>query len=420
MCGIAAILAYADDAPGPDLAELRTLRDSMAVRGPDDAGEWRDPRGRLALGHRRLAIIDLSPGGHQPMISADGTLAVSFNGEIYNHRELRARLERRGYHFQSASDTEVLLHLYAEKGPEMVRDLRGMFAFALWDARRQGLLLARDPFGIKPLYYADDGKTLRAASQVKALLAGGHVDTRPEAAGHVAYFLWGFLPDPHTAYRGIRALPAGTTLWVDRCGHPQLNTFCDPTKILAEAEAAPVSPDGSDSQACLRTALADSVRHHLMADVPVGVFLSCGLDSSTLAALASEQGTDLRTVTLGFEEYRGTPQDETPQAEEVARRYGAAHQTIWISRDDFREHYDRILLAMDQPTVDGVNSYFVSQAAVRAGLKVALSGLGGDELFGGYNSVAGETFFDLRGELAGRLQDQGARHPRSGAAFLQT
>jgi asparagine synthase (glutamine-hydrolysing) len=419
MCGIAAILAYAPDVPPVDSAELRRIRDSMSARGPDGFGEWYSDDHRVGLGHRRLSIIDLSPAGAQPMLNHDRSLAITFNGEIYNYRELRSQLEKKGCRFQSTSDTEVLLHLYADRGEAMVNELRGMYAFALWDMKRKGLFLARDPFGIKPLYLADDGKTVRVASQVKALLAGGHIDTASDPAGHVGFFLWGHIPEPHTLYRGIKTLPAGNSLWIDRSGNKRQKAFCSITKILAEAElgnaesgkqpgemGAPVEygsnstgrarlhgpgkverkEHGQSSSEQLRFALEDSVRHHLIADVPVGVFLSAGLDSTTLTALAAHEGGTLRTVTLGFDAYRGTPNDEVPLAEQVARQYGATHQSIWVTREDFRDHLHRVFAAMDQPTTDGVNSYFVSYAAAQTSLKVALSGLGGDELFGGYPS----------------------------------
>ncbi|MCX6895496.1 MAG: asparagine synthase (glutamine-hydrolyzing), partial [Verrucomicrobia bacterium] len=299
---------------------------------------------------------------------------------IYNYRELRAALEAQGHVFKSTSDTEVLLHLYAEHGDAMTAKLRGMFAFALWDGARNGLLLARDPFGIKPLYLADDGKTLRVASQVKALLAGGKIDSAPAAAGQVGFFLWGHVPEPYTFHKNIRSLPAGSTLWVGADGRREQKSFCSVGEILRSA--APCSISSFQ----LSTFLRDSVAHHLIADVPVGVFLSSGLDSTTLAALAAEQGGTLRTVTLGFEEFRGTADDESPLAELVARQYGAQHQTIWVTRRDFQAEAERIFHAMDSPSIDGVNTYFVSLAAKRAGLKVALSGLGGDELFGGYPS----------------------------------
>ncbi|HEU0037830.1 MAG TPA: asparagine synthase (glutamine-hydrolyzing), partial [Verrucomicrobiae bacterium] len=410
MCGIAAIFAYHGSAPGVEGGELRAIRDCMKSRGPDGEGEWFDSSRRVGLGHRRLAIIDLSPGGAQPMLLPERQLAITFNGEIYNYRELRAALEQKGHVFRSTSDTEVLLRLYAERGEAMVDELRGMYAFAIWDGARQGLFLARDPFGIKPLYYADNGKTFRLASQVKALLAGGQIDTSPEPAGHVGFFLWGHAIEPYTLYRGIRSLPAGTTLWVDQRGAQRPETFCTVTDIFSQAEHRP-TPTGyplrldrgegkgevsnpspishlPSPNSSLRAALVDSVRHHLVADVPVGIFLSSGLDSTTLTALASELGGTLRTVTLGFEEYRGTANDETPLAETVARQYGANHQTVWVKRADFQEHIERLFAAMDRPSTDGVNTYFVSHAAAQTALKVALSGLGGDELFGGYPSFA--------------------------------
>src|SRR5487761_1968659 len=222
MCGIAAIFAYDPSAPGVNEGELVSIRDHMAKRGPDGAGLWFDPARRVGLGHRRLAIIDVASGGAQPMLLPEKNLAITFNGEIYNYRELRAGLERKGRQFHSASDTEVLLHLYAEYGEAMLEKLRGMFAFAIWDGRKQSLFLARDPFGIKPLYWADDGKTIRVASQVKAWLAGGKVDTAPEPAGHVGFFLGGHVPAPYTLYRGIRNLTAGHCLTIEARGQKKL------------------------------------------------------------------------------------------------------------------------------------------------------------------------------------------------------
>jgi asparagine synthase (glutamine-hydrolysing) len=246
--------------------------------------------GRIALGHRRLAIIDLSERGAQPIVSDDSQLVISFNGEIYNYRTLRTQLERKGYVFQSQSDTEVLLHLYAEKGEAMLEDLRGMFAFALWDGRKKGLFLARDPFGIKPLYYADDGTTIRVASQVKALLKGTHIDTTPEPAGHVGFYLWGHVPEPYTLYKGIRALPAGSALWVDGTGRHEPRRFFSLTGELVRAGESALTLHPQEMQERLRAALIDTVRHHLIADVPVGVFLSSGLDSTTLMTLTAERG----------------------------------------------------------------------------------------------------------------------------------
>ncbi len=378
MCGINAIFAYSPDAASVSRDEVVRVRDAMTIRGPDGDGLWLSDDGRVGLGHRRLAIIDLSPQGAQPMASADGMVRITYNGEIFNYRELRAELEAEGRQFVSQSDTEVMLQLYERDGPAMVERLRGMFALVLWDERRRGLLLARDGFGIKPLYYADNGRSVRVASQVKALLAGAAIDTTPEAAGHAGFFLFGYVPEPHTLYRGIRSLPAGSTLWIDADGARSPETYFDLSKTLATAPIADVD---------LRDALSDSIRHHLVADVPVGVFLSAGLDSTTITGLAAaNHGAGLDTMTLGFDAYRGTANDEVPLAETVAEHYGTRHHTRWVDGDEFRDHLPDLLTAMDQPTIDGVNVYFVAREAAALGLKVAMSGLGGDEMFGGYDT----------------------------------
>ncbi len=383
MCGVAGIYAYGADAPPVDERELLAVRDAMVARGPDDAGLWVSEDKRIGLAHRRLSIIDLSAAGAQPMMHGAGALRISFNGEIYNYQALRDELKAEGRQFRSHSDTEVLLHLYERDGPEMVQRLRGMYAFAIWDEAKRGLFLARDPFGIKPLYYADDGATMRVASQVKALLAGGAVDRAEEPPGHVGFFLWGYVPEPYTLFRRVRALPAGATLWIDDNGAHAPERFFDVTEEFARAGERPLDP--SDDR--FRDALADSMRHHLVADVPVGVFLSSGLDSSTILGLAAEQAAEpLRTVTLAFDEYKGTAMDEAPLAEETAKAYGAQHQTRSVRRANFAAAHDALVRAMDQPSIDGVNTYFVSKVTAETGLKVALSGLGGDELFGGYPS----------------------------------
>lgn len=386
MCGIAAVFGYSAAASPVDRAELLRVREAMLNRGPDGAGLWISDDRRVGLAHRRLSIIDLTETGAQPMVTADGAVRIVFNGEIYNYRELRARLEARGRRFHSQSDTEVLLHLYQEHGRDMFKHLRGMFAFALWDERKRGLLLARDPYGIKPLYYSDNGSALRVASQVKALLKGGAIDTAPEPAGHAGFHLWGHVPEPYTLYKGIRALPAGTSLWMDASGRRDMRKFFDLAAELAKAGRTPLAITPEDRHVRLRAALADSVRRHLVADVPVGIFLSAGIDSTTLVALAKEVGAPgLHTVTLGFREFQGTLNDEVPLAEQAAREYGTIHHTSWVTEKDFRDEYSRLLDSMDQPSIDGVNSYFVSKAAKEAGLKVVLSGLGGDELFSGYS-----------------------------------
>jgi asparagine synthase (glutamine-hydrolysing) len=387
MCGIAGIYAYHYAANAVDRAELLRIRDYMAARGPDGIGAWHSQDARIGLAHRRLSIIDLSERGAQPMASADGKHVITFNGEIYNYQELRASLENRGHSFQSHSDTEVLLHLYSEKGEAMVHDLRGMFAFGLWDAEKNALLLARDPYGIKPLYYADDGWTLRFASQVKALLAGGKISRNPEPAGWVGFCLFGSVPEPFTTYQEIRALPAGSTLWVNRVGPREATRYFSIADSYCRAENVQTSDRVGDVKLAVREMLLDSVRHHLVADVPVGAFLSSGIDSGALVGLMRDAGhRDIQTVTLAFEEFRGRREDESLLAADIAAQYSTRHTTRFVTEKEFRDDLPRILDAMDQPTIDGINTWFVSKAARELGLKVAISGLGGDELFGGYPS----------------------------------
>lgn len=385
MCGIAGIHAYLDVAPRVDRGELVRMNQRMAARGPDGRGLWVNEEGRTGLGHVRLAIIDLSEGGTQPMHSSDGRLTITFNGEIYNYRELRAELQARGRTFQSGSDTEVLLQLYAEYGAAMVGRLRGMFAFGLWDADRRTLLLARDPLGIKPLYWADDGWTLRFASQAKALLAGGAVPNDPDPAGIVGFHLLGSVPEPFTVWRSIRSLPAGTTLTVDATGPGVPQSYYDVAAALSD-RAAPSEAQG-DARARVAEAVRDSVRHHLVADVPVAVFLSAGIDSGALLGTMAGLGVrDITAVTLRFQEFEGLAQDEAPLAAEVAALYGARHIVRTVDRAEFERDLPAIMDAMDLPTVDGINTWFVAKAAHEAGIKVALSGLGADECFGGYPS----------------------------------
>jgi asparagine synthase (glutamine-hydrolysing) len=323
------------------------------------------------------------------MTSEDGQHVITFNGEIYNYAALRAELESEGAHFRTTSDTEALLHLYKRDGAEMVRRLRGMFAFAIWDELRRGLFLARDPYGIKPLYTANDGWTFRFASQVKGLLAGGRVSRDPEPAGIVGFHLWGSVPEPFTLYRDIRQLPAGHTQWVDAGGQHEPKAFASIAAVLANASRQYVSAGERPQRA--RAALLDSVRAHLLADVEVGVFLSAGVDSGALLGLMRDAGqSEIRAITLAFDEFRGTAADEVPLAARAAQRYGARHIIRYVDEQEFRRDLPAILEAMDQPSIDGVNTWFVSKAAKEAGLKVAISGIGGDELLAGYPS-----FFDL-------------------------
>jgi asparagine synthase (glutamine-hydrolysing) len=426
MCGINGIVRLGPDAPPIDRDEVIRTREAMIARGPDDAGAWISEHASLAS--RRLAILDLSEAGHQPMTTPDGRYVIAFNGEIYNFHELRQGLAAKGVRFHSKSDTETILYLYLIEGEAMLPKLRGMFALAIWDDEERRLLLARDALGIKPLYYSAGGGLLRFASQVKALERGGGISLDVDPAGLCGFLLWGSVPEPFTIRRAVRALPAGSFLTVegDQVGEPQAwYRFGD------EIQAAPSTP---------AAAVEDSVRAHLVSDVPVAVFLSGGLDSGMIAALARRHLPEPpATFTLRFDVLDGTPRDEGPLAAEVARTLGTRHFERRIGRADFAALWPAAIAAMDQPSIDGFNTFVVSLAAHEAGLKVVLSGLGGDELFGSYPSFQDvpeivakakkmahipllPALLPLAGRLSGRPKLRGlVRHGRSlpGAYFLR-
>ena len=423
MCGIAGIFAYRPSAPDVRAEELEAVTESMRPRGPDAGGTWISPDARVGLGSRRLAIIDLSAEGTQPLWDTRRELAIVFNGEIFNYLDLRVSLERGGARFHTHTDTEVLLELYRRDGARMVELLRGMFALAIWDTRTRQLFVARDPYGIKPLYLADDGATLRLASEVKALLAGGAVSRELDPAGAAGFFLTGSVPEPFTIRRDVRALAAGTYFYAGK----------EPVRYFSVAAVFRDAAGRDDAHVFFRERVEESVMHHLVSDVPVGVFLSSGIDSSAIAAMAAKLSREpLRTFTLSFEEFRGQRADEAPLAERFARELGTIHTTRVVTRDEFRADLPRFLARMDQPTIDGVNTWFVSKAVHEAGVKVALSGLGGDELLGGYPSFSTVPRMVRlsRVPFAARAAARLVRHPKArllatyggtyaGAYFLQ-
>ena len=386
MCGIAALFAYRSTAPAVRAEELEAITESMRSRGPDARGTWISPDGRVGLGSRRLAIIDLTPDGTQPMADVERELTIVFNGEIYNYAELRASLERGGARFHSHTDTEVLLQLYRRDGERMLALLRGMYAFAIWDGRSRTMFVARDPYGIKPLYFADDGSTIRFASEVKALLAGGAVSPAIDPAGAAGFFLTGSVPEPFSIRAAVRAVEAGTSLFIDQGGPSQPKRHFSIADTFRRAKAHASEPL-TETSVAVRERVEESVAHHLVADVPVGIFLSSGIDSATLAQIGTRCSSEpLRTFTLTFDVFRGRNADESALAERLARDLGTIHTTRTVTQQEFLDDLPRILEAMDQPSIDGVNSWFVSKAVAEAGLKVALSGVGGDELFGSYPS----------------------------------
>jgi asparagine synthase (glutamine-hydrolysing) len=362
-------------------------------RGPDGEGFLaNDPRAPgLALAMRRLSIIDL-PGGQQPIWNEARDVAVVFNGELYNYRELRERLTRLGHRFSTQSDTEVLVHGWEEWGEECLTELRGMFAFAIADFRKQYtsdpvLFLARDPLGIKPLYYTQTGEGFAFASEVGALLASGITSKRISQDALTSFLLFGSVSEPVTMYESVFSLPPGhrVLLYVpDRRRLPRPHPWWDPRRSPAAKDTRRPRNFAAAATA-LRPLLEDSIRAHLIADVPVGLFLSSGLDSSAIAALAAREHAGIQSFTLAFP---GTPFDESALTRIVSERCGTRHTEIPLAGDAIPARLDEALAALDQPTMDGINTYFVSWAARQVGLKVALSGLGGDELFAGYSTFA--------------------------------
>jgi len=373
MCGIAGAVGFADrgvlDAVGRAHSALRH-------RGPDAEGVWQDVREQrgAALAHRRLAIIDLSADGAQPMRDTESGLAIVFNGEIYNFTALREELEALGHVFHTRTDTEVLLKAHVAWGDDAVGRLNGMFAYALWDSRRRRVLLVRDRMGIKPLYFAWSGETLLFASELRALLATDLVQRTLDRQGLQSYLWNGFVVGPTTIVEGVELLPAGSMLAVFDSGKQE------PLRYWRQ----PTAYGRDDDTAELSDCLLESVRMRLVADVPLGVFLSGGVDSSALAALASQVSEHpVQTFNISFDENEF---DESPYAKRVAESIGSEHHDIRLTQQHFASQLDDALASIDQPTFDAINTYFVSRAVREAGLTVALAGTGGDELFGGYSS----------------------------------
>jgi asparagine synthase (glutamine-hydrolysing) len=379
VCGIAGILNFGDGEPA-SRDEILAMTDTLAQRGPDDEGLFLD--GELALGHRRLSIIDLAEG-RQPLADEKEAVWTVFNGEIYNFEELRGRLQSGGHRFRTRTDTEVLVHGYEERGDEVVDDLRGMFAFAIWDRSHRTLLLARDRFGKKPLYVAEARGRMAFASEMKALLTLPWVDTNWDASGLRAYLDLGYIPGDLTAYRGIRkVLPGTIEVWrgagTESAGKERWRTYWEP-------RAVPVEPLPTYDQACAELAerLHESVNIRLRSDVPLGAFLSGGIDSTCIVAMMRQCGVkDLKTFSIGFE---GESRSDVPYAEQAARSLGTDHHTLVHTAAD-AGLVGRVLDLFDEPYADSsaMPMFLVSQLA-REHVTVALSGDGGDELFAGYS-----------------------------------
>ena len=387
MCGICGAIGGDNE-----LAATRVSRMMAAMihRGPDEDGVLTEPG--AVLGMRRLSIIDLG-GGRQPVYNEDNTIGIVFNGEIYNFPQLRSSLENSGHRFRTHSDTEVIVHAYEEWGEGCVEHLRGMFAFALWDGRGESrgangddrwarVFLARDRLGIKPLYYALVDGTLLFASEVRALLASDAIERRVEPESVEAYLLYGSVVEPMTMVQDVFSLPPGHAMTISCYSPAEPKSAAYWSVADANRERATKASHSLESAAReVRPLLEEVVRSHLIADVPLGLFLSSGMDSMALAALASRERNGLHTFTVVFPEQEFS---EAPAARAIAKRFGTEHRELLVSSSDMESRLGEAVDALDQPSMDGINTFFVSWAARQVGLKVALSGLGGDEVFGGY------------------------------------
>lgn len=361
------------------------MADALKNRGPDSYGKWSNNK-NIVYGHRRLSILDLLERSNQPMTSADGNYTIVFNGEIYNFQELRAELEKHGTIFNTTGDTEVILQLFILEREKLLQKLRGMYTIAIWNEAKQELFLARDPYGIKPLYYFNDDDRLFFASQVKALLVTENFPKTIDPVGQLSYWMFGSVHEPHTWFSAAKPVPAGHYAYVDtRTKDIVWSKFWQ----LDDAWNAPqvTNISKTELEKVVRTHVKESIRKHLVSDVPIGVFLSGGVDSSVVAALTREV-TDqpLHGITISFEEFQGQNEDEVPLAKIVAEKYNFKHYIRKVTVDEFKADLPKILASMDQPSIDGINTWYASKAAKELNLKVVLSGIGGDELFMGYPS----------------------------------
>jgi asparagine synthase (glutamine-hydrolysing) len=373
MCGINGVFHYARGRV--DLELVRRETEAMRHRGPDDRGEWSD--GTAALGHRRLAILDLSPTGHQPMTNEDSSVWVSFNGEIYDCDEARRTLERQGHHFRGRSDTEILLHAYEQYGDAVVDRLRGKFAFGLYDTKRRRLLLARDRLGIKPLVYHDDGERLTFASELTALMTDASIPREIDEQALLEYLALQYIPSPRTIWKNVRKLPPGHRLICDANGVRMERYWAPPESVASNASETELGER-------LRERIADAVNVRMVADVPVGAFLSGGLDSATVVAwMARNAPGRVRTFTIGFREQQFS---ELEEARAIARHFDTDHHECVLGPEAVRD-LPQLIAVMGEPFADAsiIPTYHVSKLAGRD-LKVVLSGDGGDEVFGGYKT----------------------------------
>ena len=398
MCGIAGIVAPCSVLASDDEAALERMVTALRHRGPDDRGWQLIPThgiadGIVGLANTRLAILDLSPAGHQPMQDTETGNWIAFNGEIYNHLDLRKEIGTRAGPWTSTSDTETVLRAYRLWGTSCVERLRGMFAFAIWDARANALWCARDRLGIKPFYYFANGNTVVFASEVRAVLASGRVPLNLDREGLAGYIRFGAVPEPFTLIENVRSLPAGHWMRLRQDRVEEIAAYWKPSAGQSRQQSESVTE-------LIRSHLERAAGEHVLSDVPVACFLSGGIDSSIVAGFAAKKlGPQLHTFTLGFDEGQA---DESAYALAVAEKHGTTHHVVRLSHAEVAAQVPAAVRAMDLPTVDGLNTYIISKAVADAGYKVVLSGLGGDELFGGYSSFSRAAWCDRWAKYLGR------------------
>ena len=379
MCGLIASFNVGNFNKNSSKISLKHL----AKRGPDSEGQWRDHG--VFLGFRRLSIIDLKSRSNQPMNSLCKKFVIVFNGEIYNFKELRKDLLDKGVKFKTNSDTEVILNLFILEGEKMLIKLRGMFSFVIYNKKTKKAFVARDPYGIKPLYYGKTEDGLIFASQVKTILSLKLIENIIDEQAVELFKILGSVPEPNTFFQKIRSVKAGHFIWIKNGKITAYKKWCDIGRVWKFLNSKD-SFEKDKTESALKNSLEETVKYHLVSEVPVGIFLSGGIDSAVLTGLITQSGfKDLIGITVYFDEYLKTPLHELTAAKKIAEHFRIKHYTRKVTKKEFLNDLPKIMNAMDQPTIDGINTWYASKAAAELKLKVVLSGVGGDELFFGYN-----------------------------------
>ena len=379
MCGFIASL-------GLDLNQndFKNALNHLSRRGPDSEGIWSE--NKIFLGSRRLAIFDLNDRSNQPMQSLCSRYILVFNGSIYNYKSLRKHLIDNDVKLKTYSDTEVILELFALEGPQMVSKLKGMFAFVIWDCKKKEAFAARDPYGIKPLFIGTNSEGIILASQVKTLLLTKQISTERDINSQYSFWNLGYIIEPRTWFKNIKALKSGYYVRIKDGKIISEMQWYDLSKNWISADKNKQRISKKECNKIIKNSLTSSVKKHLVSDVPIGIFLSSGVDSTLVAGIVSSNTKKkIIAITVSFENFEGSENDESIKAKKIAQKYGMEHHIYRVTQKDFQNDLPEILEAMDQPTIDGVNVWYASKAAAKLKLKVVFSGVGGDELFFGYN-----------------------------------